>query len=67
MHESLELTDPKVKVLTFKVSEKDRQEIIKFCEDRGWRLSAFLRVAVQSHMRRLEDEKAGSFITPKSV
>ena len=58
MTESLELTKPKVKVLTFKVSEEDRAEIIKFCEDRGWRMSAFLRVSVQSHMKRLLDEKA---------
>ena len=56
MEEILELVDPKNKVLSFKVSEEDKNYITKFCEEKQWRLSAFLRVSVLSHIKRLKEE-----------
>ena len=56
MKEILELQSPKPQSMVFKVSKEDKAEIIKFCEDKGFRMSAFLRVAVQSHMQTMKDE-----------
>lgn len=56
MDEILELTQPKVEALSFKVSEDDKKMILQFCEDREFRLSAFLRVSVLKNIKEFEKE-----------
>ena len=45
-----EMDDPKIATVAFKCTPKDKEIIIKFCEDNKYRLSAFCRVAVLNHI-----------------
>lgn len=43
----------KDKMLGFKVTESFHGEVIKFCDDRNWKLSRFLEVAATESMARV--------------
>jgi len=43
----------KSKMMGFRVNEAKHSEILKFCEDRNWKLSRFLEIAVTESMQRV--------------
>lgn len=53
-----EIEEPKTSMVGFKVSENDKELIDEFCKERNYRVSAFCRVAVLTHMKNtLREEK----------
>lgn len=48
-----EIEEPKNSQVGFKVSESDKDLITEFCEERNYRISAFCRVAVLTHMKNI--------------
>ena len=53
-----EKENPKKFSMGFKVSADDKQLIEKFVEDKNYRMSAFLRVAVLSYIKNEEEKIA---------
>ena len=56
-----EKTKPKHESITFKCSTEDKASMVEFCDERNYRMSAFLRVAVLSYMNKQikKDNKKG--------
>lgn len=57
MSENLEIEEPKVHVLGFKVSKDKKREIVDFVNDRKWNMGAFLRRAVEESMDKVKREE----------
>jgi len=47
---------PKVEILSFGISKEDKQYVKDFVARNNYRMSAFLRVAVLTHIRNAEKE-----------
>ena len=55
--EPLKRIKPRILPMTFKVNEDELQEIVKFVNERDWKISAFLRTCVRNEIDRLNSEK----------
>jgi hypothetical protein len=55
-----EIESPKTSMIGFKCNEEDKQNIIDFCEENNYRVSAFCRVAVLTYINKnLKKKKKG--------
>ncbi len=54
MDKELERKGSRVLPMGFKVNEEEKKIIIKFVDDRNWKMSAFLRKAVFEAIAELE-------------
>ena len=53
--ETLEKKQPKTTPMGFKVSRDEYERINNFVNEREWKLSAFIRVAIIKEIERLEN------------
>ena len=51
MYDDIKSVAPRREGINFKVSEKEKQDIYKFCEDNDFRVSAFCRVVIAEAIR----------------
>jgi len=58
MNESLANEAPKTAKIMFKVSDEKSEQIKNFCRDRDWKLSAFIRVAIEESMVKVLKEES---------
>jgi len=58
MYDDIKNVDKRREGINFKVSEKEKEDIYKFCRDNNFRVSAFCRVAIAEAIRNY-DENAG--------
>ena len=56
MNDELVRKAPRVLPMGFKVNEEEKSAIVRFVDEREWKMSAFLRKAVFEAMSRLDDD-----------
>ena len=56
MYDNIKGVAPRREGINFKVSEKEKEDIYKFCKDNNFRVSAFCRVVIAEAIRGHDDK-----------
>ena len=56
MYDDIKNVEPRREGINFKVSDKEKQDIYKFCKDNGFRVSAFCRQAIADAIRNYDEK-----------